>query len=147
MSIEILFYINNIIVMPFWALMIFAPHWSWTKRILASLWVIVPSAVLYLVMVVPNLTYIFSSLVSRPTAAGIAALMSDPLAATISWTHFLVIDLFIGRWIYLDGHERKLTAWIVSPILFIAYNFSPIGLLLYLAARYFSHRQFEPASR
>ena len=138
---EILFYLSNFMVMPFWALMIFVPHGSWTKRMMASLWVIVPSAVLYLVMVVPNLIYIFSSLASRPTAAGVAALMSDPLAATISWTHFLVIDLFVGRWIYLDSRERSLSAWIVSPILFITYNFSPIGFLFYLVARYFSQRR------
>ncbi len=85
MSTEILFYISNFIVMPFWALMIFVPHWSWTKRIMASLWVVVPSAVLYLGMVMPNLIYIFTSLASRPTAAGVAALMSNPMAATISW--------------------------------------------------------------
>jgi hypothetical protein len=141
MSTEILFYLSNFIVMPFWALMIFAPHWSWTKRIMASLWVVVPSAVLYLGMVAPNLIYIFASLASRPTAAGVAALMSDPVAATISWAHFLAVDLFIGRWIYLDSRERNLTAWIISPILFIAYNFSPIGLLFYLAVRYLSGRR------
>jgi hypothetical protein len=141
MSTEILFQISNFIVLPFWTLMIFAPHWSWTKRIMASLWVVVPSAALHLSLTVPQLGYIFTSLASRPTAAGVAALMSDPIAATISWAHFLAIDLFIGRWMYLDSRERNLSAWIVSPILGVAFMFSPIGFLFYLAARYISERR------
>lgn len=140
MSAETLFYTSNFLVIPFWLIMIFAPRWLWTQRIMKSLWVVVPSAVLYLGMLAPNLINIFASLASRPTAAGVAALMSDPVAATISWAHFLAIDLFIGRWIYLDSQERNLSAWIVSLVLFITFNFSPIGLLLYLATRYFARR-------
>ncbi len=77
----------------------------------------------------------------RQTGAGVAALMSGPIIATISWAHFLAIDLFIGYWMYLDSRERNLTAWIVSPILGVAFMFSPIGFLFYLAARYISERR------
>lgn len=34
---ETLFQLANLYIMPFWLLMIFLPHWSWTHRIMATL--------------------------------------------------------------------------------------------------------------
>ncbi len=107
---------------------------------MASLWVVVPSIVLYLVLLAPNLPYI-ASLIGSWSVAGITVLMGNPVAATLTWMQLLVGDFFIGRWIYLDSRERNLTAWIVSPSLFITYVFSPIGFLAYLVTRYWVQRQ------
>src|SRR4029077_8422390 len=37
--IETLFQISNILVLPFWLVMIALPHWRWTQRIIASPWI------------------------------------------------------------------------------------------------------------
>lgn len=131
---DTIFQLSNILVMPFWLLMILLPHWQWTKRIIGSLWVTVPAALLYALLVLPNMPDFLGEL-ANPTLGSIAALLGTPDGATIGWIHFLAFDLFVGRWAYLDSREHGFSAWIVSPVLFFILMFGPFGLLLYLVAR------------
>ncbi|HRE28950.1 MAG TPA: ABA4-like family protein, partial [Anaerolineales bacterium] len=91
-------------------------------------------AVLYAVLVVPQMVDLLASLMN-PQLDAIAALLGTPLGATIAWAHFLAFDLFVGRWVYLDARERGLSAWIVSPLLALTLMLGPLGFLLYLLAR------------
>lgn len=50
---EPFFQLANLYIAPFWLLMILLPHWSWTRRIMGSLWVIAPLALAYAVLVLP----------------------------------------------------------------------------------------------
>jgi hypothetical protein len=134
-----LFQMSNLLVMPFWFLMILLPFWSWTKRIIGSPWIAAPAALLYASLVLPQAGGLLGAL-ANPQLAQIAALLGTPAGATIGWVHFLAFDLFVGRWVYLDSRERKLTAWLVSPILFVVLMFGPLGLLLYLLVRFFLTR-------
>ncbi|HRW48146.1 MAG: ABA4-like family protein [Caldilinea sp.] len=131
---ETLFSLSNLLVLPFWLAMIFLPRWRWTGRVMASLWPVVPAAVLYAVLVVPNLPALLPML-ANPELAAIAALLGTPEGATVAWAHFLAFDLFVGRWVYLDGRRVGLSAWVVSPILFFVLMIGPAGLLLYVLAR------------
>jgi Domain of unknown function (DUF4281) len=129
-----LFQLANLYIMPFWLLMIFLPHWSWTKRIIGSLWWIVPLALAYALLVLPQAGSLFADL-ANPTMEGIARLLGNPAAAAIGWIHFLAFDLFVGRWIYLDSRERQISAWLVSPAIFFTLMFGPFGFLLYMLVR------------
>ena len=131
---DTVFQLSNLLVLPFWILMIVLPHWRWTKRILGSLWPVVPFVALYAILILPQLGNALGSLLN-PTLPGIIALLSRPEAATAGWVHYLAFDLFVGRWAYLDSRERNLSAWLVSPILFIILLLGPFGFLLYLIAR------------
>ncbi|MFZ4849162.1 MAG: ABA4-like family protein [Caldilinea sp.] len=131
---ETIFSLSNLLVMPFWLAIIFLPRWRWTVRIMASLWPIVPVALLYTVLVVPNLPVLFPML-ANPELAAIAALLSTPQGASVAWAHFLAFDFFVGRWVYLDGRRVGLSAWIVSPILFFVLMIGPAGFLFYVLAR------------
>lgn len=131
---ETFFQIANLLVMPFWALIILLPHWQWTKRIMNSLWSVVPAALLYAFFVLPNLPALLGELAS-PTLPSIAALLGTPEGALIGWIHFLAFDIFVGRWAYLDSRQHNFSAWIISPILFFVLMFGPLGLILYLCAR------------
>ena len=136
---DTIFQLSNLLVMPFWLLMIFLPHWQWTKRIIGSIWIVVPIALLYAALVVPDIPALFGDLMS-PALARIAALLGTPEGATIGWVHFLAFDLFVGRWAYLDSRARNVTAWLASPALFFVLMFGPFGLLLYLLVRAFASR-------
>lgn len=131
---ETIFQVSNLLVMPFWLLMILLPHWRWTQRIVASLWIVVPAALLYAVLVIPNIGSLLGELVD-PNLGSIAALLGTPEGATIGWVHFLAFDLFVGRWAYLDSRTNGFSAWLVSPLLFVVLMFGPLGLLLYLGVR------------
>ena len=136
---ETIFTLSNLFVLPFWALMIFLPHWRWTQRIMRTLWPVVVLAVVYAVLLLTQISGVAGGLLN-PTLAGIAGLLGTPAGAAVGWVHFLAFDLFVGRWAYLDSRERGISAWLVSPTLFFVFMAGPLGLLLYLAVRWLSQR-------
>lgn len=143
---EAIFSLSGLLVMPFWALMIFLPHWRWTLRLVRSPLVVLPPALLYAALALPRLTEVFPA-VSSPTLAGIAALLGTPAGATIAWAHFLAFDLFVGRWIYLDGRERGISALLMAPMLFLTLMLGPLGFLLYVVLRGVTIRYCDARSK
>ena len=129
-----IFQLSSLLVMPFWAIMIFLPHWRWTQRTIASPLIALPAALLYAALFLPQALSLLPALMD-PSLAAIGALLGTPTGATIAWVHFLAFDLFVGRWVYLDARQRGTTAWIVSPILFLVLMAGPLGFTLYLGAR------------
>ena len=136
----LLFQASNLLVMPFWVLMIFAPRWGFTRRIVTSPAIIVPIALLYSVLVVPNLLSILPQL-ANPTLPIIQTLLSSDAGATTAWIHFLAFDLWVGRWVYLDAQEREIPVWLVSICLACVFMAGPFGLLVYLGIRWFMQRK------
>jgi hypothetical protein len=132
---ETILNLSNLFVMPFWLVMILLPHWRWTRRLMASLWPVGVLALAYTGLLLTQLGAAADGLLN-PSLASIAGLLGTPSGATIGWVHFLAIDLFAGRWAYLDSRKRGLSAWLVSPALFFILMAGPLGLLLYLLARW-----------
>src|SRR3954470_20990974 len=115
---DTLFQVVNISVMPFWLLMILAPRWGLTRRIMGSLVAPALFASLYVVLVVPALPTVLPLLL-RPDLTGVSDLLSRPEGAVVGWIHFLTFDLFVGRWEYRDAQERRLSHWLVAPALIL----------------------------
>jgi Domain of unknown function (DUF4281) len=136
---ETVFSLSSLTSIPFWLLMILAPRWSWTRKILGSPFVILPAAILYIVLVFPNIVSSFPTL-ANPTLETVQALLGSSAGATITWVHFLAFDLFVGRWAYLDSLERNIHPLVMAPILFLILMFGPLGFVLYLGARSFAGR-------
>lgn len=130
---ETLFGLSSQGALPFWALMILLPRWRWTQRIIGSPWIAIIPALVYLALVVPRLGAVMA-VVSQPMPS-VAAFLGTPEGATIAWAHFLAFDLLIGRWIYLDSQERGISAWFVSPLLYLVLMVGPVGFVLYLILR------------
>lgn len=131
---DIIFSLSGLLVLPFWALLIFLPWWRWTARLMASPAVAAAPALLYAALVLPRVASILPAVMS-PKLGEIAPLLGSPEGAVIAWAHFLCFDLFVGRWIYLDARERGISSLVVSPILFFTLMLGPIGFLSYLVAR------------
>lgn len=119
---------------PFWALMILAPGWSVTQRIIAWPWIVVPPMLVYAAAVLPQFGTVLAA-VSSPTPDVIAALLSTPVGAAAGWAHFIAFDLFVGRWMYLDARERGVHGLVMAPVLVLTILLAPLGLLVYLALR------------
>jgi hypothetical protein len=132
--VSLLFRLSNLLVLPFWALMIMLPRWCWTGRIMRSPFVSAAPAILYATLVLPRLGAIWPA-IARPTLPGIVTLLGSPEGSTIAWVHFLAFDLFIGRWIYLDSQQRRLSALLTVPVLFFTLMLGPLGFLTYLVIR------------
>ncbi|MGC1308191.1 MAG: ABA4-like family protein [Phormidesmis sp.] len=119
----------NLFVLPFWILMVVLPGWSLTRRVMASTLPFVPTALAYLYCFIasvdPNTLDAFAS----PTLAQLAGLFANERVMATGWIHFIVMDLFVGRWIYWQGQEKGIwTRHSLALCLFAG----PIGLLCHL---------------
>jgi hypothetical protein len=129
-----LFDLTFLLAVPFWALMILLPKWSWTTRIVRSPLIVLPIVAIYAALIAPDFANVWAS-VSNPTLDGVAELLGSPAGAAAGWAHMIAFDLFVGRWSYLDSRERGVPVLLMAPILFLTIMLGPIGLAAYLAVR------------
>jgi hypothetical protein len=146
MNLKTIFSISNLIVMPFWLLMIALPRWPWAVRIVRSPWIAAPTALIYALV-------LFAPAASTPgqggldfnsfsTLAGVTSLLSSPQGAAAGWAHFLTFDLLVGRWAYLDALEPRIHPALMALPLFFTLMLGPIGFLMYLVIRSIARRTF-----
>ena len=126
MIFEYIFNFGNLFVLPFWALMVVVPNWEGTRKLMASYIPFVVLAALYVYCFIASLDPDKLEEFANHTLAVLANLFSDEKVMTTGWVHFLVMDLFVGRWIYLQGQEKQLfTRHSLALCLFAG----PMGLL------------------
>lgn len=130
-----LFSLSNLFVLPFWALMILLPNWGVTRKVMESYLPFVALAGLYIYLFINSLTPESTQAFSNPQLADIARLFADEKVAVTGWTHFLVMDLFVGRWIYWEG--QKTGIWTIHSLIFCLFA-GPIGLLSHILTRWFT---------
>ncbi|MGI5212824.1 ABA4-like family protein [Plantactinospora sp. CA-290183] len=122
------------LVVPFWTLMILAPGWSRTRRIIASPWIVAPPLVVYAMLTVPHLDVLWPA-VTAPTLDGLRDALAVPALTAAAWAHFVAFDLFVGRWMYRDSRERRVHPLVMAPLLVLTILLAPLGLLGYLLVR------------
>jgi Domain of unknown function (DUF4281) len=129
MTITQLFDIANIFVLPFWALIILLPNWKVTRRVMESYLPFLPLAGAYLYLFITSITPENAQALSNPQLADIARFFADENAAATGWIHFLVMDLFVGRWIYWEG--QKTGIWTIHSIILCLFA-GPLGVLSHI---------------
>ncbi|MFD3704828.1 ABA4-like family protein [Nocardia sp. NPDC058658] len=133
------------VTVPFWALMIFAPTWRWTRTIISSPWIVLVPLVIWAIVAIPVLGPIWS-LVTSPSLDAITDAAADPAVLTALWAQIIAWDLFLGRWIYLDSRERGIHPLLMGPVLVGTILLSPIVFPVYLLVREFARRSTASAS-
>ncbi len=126
---ELIFSGANLFVLPFWALMILLPRWSVTQKVMASKLPFVLLASLYVYLIAGTITSESAAALANPKLADIARFFGDERAAATGWVHFLTLDLFAGRWVYLEG--QRTGVWTLHSLLFCLFA-GPLGLLLHI---------------
>ena len=129
-----LFGLTFAVAAPFWALMILLPGWSWTRRIIASPWIVLPVVLLYALLVIPAFGEVLPA-VAAPTLGGVRELLGTADGAAAGWAHMIAFDLFVGRWSWLDSRDRGVPALVMAPVLLLTILLGPLGLLAYLLVR------------
>jgi hypothetical protein len=128
---EIVFNAANWFALPFWALMILLPGWRVTRRVMESLLPIALLAAVYLYLLLSG----FSAATLREffnpqlSLGNLTALFSQPSVMATGWVHYIVMDLFVGRWIFLEGWEKRV--WTTHSLLLCLFA-GPVGLLSHL---------------
>jgi len=101
---ELVFSILSVSVLPAWILLILAPGWSWTNRLIHSVWVPGLLCLAYI--------WIIATRPESPEGAGLGSLkgimtlFGSPYGALVAWVHFLAFDLFVGAWEVRDARRR-----------------------------------------
>lgn len=139
MSASAVFAVGSQLVVPGWLLLVFAPRWSWTHRIVFAL------AAAYGVAYVT----LFASQVGRieggfGSLAEVSLLFENENLLTAGWLHYLAFDLFVGGWIARDAARSAVSHFLVIPCLLLTFLLGPSGLLAYLAIRAIRTRTFLP---
>lgn len=134
MSAENLFLFFNNGILLAWLLLVFAPGWPSTQRIVHSFAIPLIIAVAYLFAVASGSgeSEEGASFFSLP---GVMLFFANPWSALAGWLHYLVFDLFVGAWEVRDSRRRGIPHLWVVPCLFFTLMLGPIGLGLYAALR------------
>lgn len=141
MTTELLFNLLNLSVMPAWALLILAPKWSITEKLVHSMLYPVMLGLFYAIcMGVSIFTDItghvaFEGAVDFTTVEGVRNIFGNDMGVMIGWAHYLVFDLFVGAWSARDARRRGFNHFILIPCLLLTFMLGPVGLALYLVLR------------
>ncbi|NET39011.1 MAG: DUF4281 domain-containing protein, partial [Cyanothece sp. SIO1E1] len=69
---------------------------------------------------------------ANPQLADLARLFADEQVTATGWVHFLVMDLFVGRWIYWQGQTTGV--WTVHSLVLCLFA-GPLGLLSHISTQ------------
>lgn len=130
------FWFSSITIIPLWGLMWFMPNHKLTKKIVGDLrFCVFPLALSYAILLIPNLLNVLSSLgTEMPTPQIVIDLFSDDEMIILAWLHFLVMDTFSGRYIWMRMLATNRPIQISMPVLLFCMMLGPIGLLLGILA-------------
>lgn len=131
---DFLFTAFNRAVLPAWLLLIIAPGWHWTQKLIFSVWIPSLIAVCYVYAFISN--PIFPDDGNFSSLEGVMVLFQQPYLMLAGWVHYLAFDLFIGAWQVRDAQRRGIKHLWVVPCLLTTLVFGPAGLLLYFIMRY-----------
>ena len=144
---EVGFVAVNLLSNALFILLIAAPGSSITQRVISGWWYLVVLGVYFFVMLGYGLWHAgwqaTMGAVFPATLTGIHGIFQIPEMTAGSWSHYLVDDLFIARWIFLREPER---GYRLSPIFLLCAIATPLGLLTYLGIEQLrGARSHEPA--
>ncbi len=136
MSMETLYSLINLSVLPAWVLLIFAPRWSVTKTLVHSMLYPILLGVFYTTGL--GLT-VFGGMGAEGggfrSIVEVRTLFSADIGILVGWAHYLIFDLFIGAWEARDGQKRGINHLLLIPCIVLTFMAGPFGLLLYLCLR------------
>lgn len=144
MDYEILFKLVNLSVMPAWALLVFAPKWKGTEKIVHAAFFPLLFGLAYIYFL--SWSIFFGGGVQgagMSTLAKVMTLFDSPVSMLGGWVHYLVFDLFIGAWIARDAQRHGFAHILVVPCLLLCFIFGPIGLFLYMVLRWVKGKGFS----
>ena len=141
-DLEALYRIINLLPMPVWGLLVFAPGARLTKQWIFSLRIHALLALIYGILFCWALAQgPAPSPDAFSTLSGLTSLFASPLGVLVAWQHFLVFDLFVGTWIARHAHKQNpnpsiTRRAILGGILIMSLMAGPIGFLLYFLFYY-----------
>ncbi len=129
--ITVTFWFSSIFIFPLWVMMWFLPKHDMTRRYVGDVRICAfPLIASYSLLLIPNATDVLVTLGSQmPTPEVVVELFSSDEMIILAWLHFLVMDTFIGRYIWMRMLAAERPIQVSMPILLMCMMMGPIGLL------------------
>ena len=139
---DLLFNGANWFALPFWTLMIFLPKWNVTQRVMASYLPFVALAGVYAYFFATSLDPQTAEAFSDPQLqlSTLAQLFSQESVMAAGWVHYIVMDLFVGRWIYQQGQATGV--WTIHSLILCLFA-GPLGLLSHILTQWITQAFFR----
>ena len=126
------FWFSSIFIIPLWIMMWFMPRSEITKKVVGDLRIcVIPLIVSYAILLAPNVLDVLITLGSKmPTPDIVLDLFSTDEMIILAWLHFLVMDTFAGRYVWMRMIAADKPIQFSMPILLVCMMLGPIGLLI-----------------
>jgi hypothetical protein len=137
---DFLFSLANPLALLGWALLVLAPRWTGTRRLVLSGALPLVLAVAYALLIGSHYLSAQGGEGGFSSLQGVATLFRNPWALLAGWVHYLCFDLCLGIWESLDARRRGVPHLLLVPCLVLTFMLGPVGLLLYSLVRRFYSR-------
>jgi hypothetical protein len=139
LSPEMAFSLANLIILPAWlglTISLFIPRlrgaiWPFTGLITPLILGVFYGSLLFVGMK-SGAVIDFSSL------NGVQTLMQNPYAFVAGWVHYLAFDLFVATQLCRRSIDKKLSPWLLIPMIGLCFIFGPLGLVYFVIISRFS---------
>ena len=139
MTLDSLLTIANTAVLPGWLLLIVAPRWKYSARLVSSVLIPALLAIAYAWLVSVGWGEAEGDM---DTISGIQSFFETREILVAGWIHYLAFDLFVGSWQVREAQRVGMPHWAVLPCLLLTLMFGPAGLLLFFLVRAAITKQF-----
>ena len=143
---EMLYLWVNIMVLPFWLLIIFFPQSSLCKYLATSIFPIFLLSGAYIFILYKSYLGSFDFINNFSLYLGISyisELFRNDYYLLMFWTHFVSINLFVGGWILKDAQKLFINKILLAFPLIIIYLIGPVGIFIYWIIRIFYAKRLD----
>ena len=126
------FWFSSIFIIPLWIMMWFMPRSDITKKVVGDpRFCVIPLIASYAILLAPNVLDVLITVSSTmPTPEIVLDLFSTDEMIILAWLHFLVMDTFAGRYVWMRMIAADKPIQFSMPILLVCMMLGPIGLLI-----------------
>lgn len=119
---------------PFWMLMLVQPFEERTKRWMEGPWFVLGPLVAYLIVLAMNLDAL-SDMMGDGTLSGVVSGLAEVLGtddgAVLAWTHFVIGDIIVTRWIWKRSVEMEMNKTVAQVAVLFGVMLMPVGLAIH----------------
>ena len=128
------FLIATMWVGPFWMLMLLQPFEERTKTWMEGPWFVLGPLLAYLMILLMNLGAL-TDMIGDGTLSGVVSGLADVLGthegAVLAWTHFVIGDIIVTRWIWMRSVEIEMNKTLAQVAILFGVMLMPVGLAIH----------------
>jgi hypothetical protein len=129
MNASLIFQFGNSSIIFGWLLLIIAPNWKHTQKIILDGFILLFS-IIYTFLILKNITDFKAD--SFSSLSNVKQLFQDDNAVAAGWFHYLAFDLFVGTYIVRKAQELHISRWWATFALPFTFMFGPMGYLIFV---------------